>query len=173
MALEDDTTAIVVELLHDDAELPRRATAGSAGYDLFAYVRARQVRCSDGVRQWDVTAASEADRYWIELPAAATALVPLGFKARLPRGYEAQVRPRSGMTFKRGLQIPNSPGTIDADFPDEWMVLVRNANAHTVRIEHGERIAQMVLHRYEILRFEEGAVGVTSERAGGFGSTGQ
>jgi dUTP pyrophosphatase len=98
--------------------------------------------------------------------------VPLGFKARLPRGFEAQVRPRSGTTFKRGLQIPNAPGTVDADFPDEWMVLVRNANTHPLRIEHGERIAQMVLHRFEVLGFEEGNVSISTDRAGGFGSTG-
>lgn len=172
-ASPDGTASIVVELLHDDAQLPRRATEGSAGYDLFAYVRARRVLCSDGLRQWFVEANSGTDTSWLEIPPATTALVPLGFKARLPRGYEAQVRPRSGTTFKRGLEIPNAPGTIDSDFPDEWMVLVRNPQSHPVRVEHGERIAQMVLQRYEVLPFRRGDVGVSTDRAGGFGSTGE
>ena len=130
------------------------------------------MRCSDGVKQWEVETRSDDFASWIELPPAAMALIPLGFKARLPLGYEAQIRPRSGTTFKRGLQIPNAPGTIDSDFPDEWMVLVRNPNAHAIRIDHGERIAQMVLHRYEVLPFSRGDVSITTERAGGFGSTG-
>lgn len=166
------TPAIVVDLLHDDAQLPRRATEGSAGYDLFAYLRGRVVTCSDGVRQWQQPSRDDTGGSALELAPLAMALVPLGFKARLPRGFEAQVRPRSGTTFKRGLQIPNAPGTVDADFPDEWMVLVRNANTHPLRIEHGERIAQMVLHRFEVLGFEEGTVSISTDRAGGFGSTG-
>lgn len=163
--------AITIELLHPDAQRPHRATDGSAGYDLFAYLRGRRIRCSDGGRQWDVPTEDRRDVAF-ELAPAVSALVPLGFKARLPEGYEAQVRPRSGTTFKKGLQIPNAPGTIDADFPDEWMVIVRNPTAHPIRIEHGERVAQMVLQRFEVLPFEEGRVGRTTERAGGFGSTG-
>jgi dUTP pyrophosphatase len=168
----DEMSPIVIQLLHDDAQLPKRATEGSAGYDLFAYVRSRGISCSDGVRQWLVHAVDEAQRSWVELAPATTAVVPLGFKARLPSGFEAQIRPRSGISFKRGLQIPNAPGTIDSDYPDEWAVLVRNANAHAVRIEHGERIAQMVLQRYEVLPFTPGAVGVSTDRGGGLGSTG-
>lgn len=160
---------IVVERLHDDAVIPTRATEGSAGYDLSAYLRGRTVRCSDGVRQWEASAAADAT---LSIAPGTTVLVPLGFKARLPDGYEAQIRPRSGTSFKKGLQLPNAPGTIDADFPDEWMVLLRNPNAHPVTIAHGERIAQMVLHRFEVLPFEEGAVGATTSRTGGFGSTG-
>ncbi len=109
---------------------------------------------------------------YLDIPPHTTVLVPLGFKARLPAGHEAQIRPRSGTTFKKLLDIPNAPGTIDADFPDEWMVLVRNPTTHPIRIEHGERIAQMVVHRFEPVAWEEGAVARTTERAGGFGSTG-
>lgn len=164
--------AIVVELLHDDARLPVRATQGSAGYDLCAYLRARTVDCSDGTRQWSTPAVVEDGEWTLDLPAGAMALLPLGFKARLPAGYEAQVRPRSGAAFKKGLAIPNAPGTVDADFPDEWRVIVRNATTAPLTIAHGERIAQMVLHRYEVLPFVYGAVGRTTERSGGFGSTG-
>lgn len=164
--------SIIFELLHHDAELPRRATEGSAGYDVRAYLRGRDVRCSDAASVWEVRALERGSDGAMELEPGVTALVPLGFKARLPDGYEAQIRPRSGTSFKKGLQIPNAPGTVDADFPDEWMVLVRNASSVSVRIEHGERIAQMVLHRFEVLDFEPGEVGVTTTRQGGFGSTG-
>jgi dUTP pyrophosphatase len=163
--------ALTVELLHDDARAPRRATEGSAGYDLCAYVRGRAIKCSDGRRTW-VEHAAPADADAFDLAAGVTALVPLGFKARLPMGIEAQIRPRSGTTFKKGLAIPNSPGTIDSDFPDEWMVLVKNPTASPIRVEHGERIAQMVLARFEVLAIETGRVEVTTDRIGGFGSTG-
>jgi len=164
--------AIVIELLHDDAQRPRRATEGSAGYDLFAYLTGRTVECSDGVRRWSIVAEEEGGNGRVVLSPGAMALIPLGFKARLPNGFEAQIRPRSGAAFKKGLGIPNAPGTIDADFPDEWRVIVRNTTEHSVEIAHGERVAQMVLQRYEVLPFVAGQVGVSTERVGGFGSTG-
>jgi dUTP pyrophosphatase len=157
-----------VELIHEDAQPPRRATEGSAGYDLFAYLNGRSVKCSNGAATWD----EPAENGGFGLPAGVAALIPLGFKARLPLGIEAQIRPRSGTSFKKHLQIPNAPGTIDSDYPDEWMVIVRNPTSRTIRIEHGERIAQMVLGRYEVLEIENGEVGVTTGRKGGFGSTG-
>jgi dUTP pyrophosphatase len=160
--------ALTVELLHADAQPPRRATEGSAGYDLCAYLTGRAVNCSDGERLWDEPAVDGA----FTLAPGTAALIPLGFKARLPVGIEAQIRPRSGLSFKKGLQIPNAPGTIDSDYPDEWMVIVRNPTDRPIRIGHGERIAQMVLGRYEVLAVEQGVVGVTTERRGGFGSTG-
>jgi len=153
---------ITVELLHDDAHAPRRATEGSAGYDLCAYVRSRSIKCSDGQRTWTENAARDGDAF--DLAPGVTALVPLG--------VEAQIRPRSGTTFKKGLAIPNAPGTIDSDFPDEWMVLVKNPTPTPIRIDHGERIAQMVLARFEILAIETGRVEITTDRVGGFGSTG-
>jgi dUTP pyrophosphatase len=168
-----DHASIVIELLHDDAESPRRATEGSAGYDLFAYLAGRTIDCSDGHRRWTLTAGSSEGAYRISLPAGAMALMPLGFKARLPNGYEAQIRPRSGAAFKKGLGIPNAPGTVDSDFPDEWCVIVRNTTEQAIEIAHGERIAQMVLHRYEVLPFVTGSVSVSTERMGGFGSTGR
>ncbi|MGH7719944.1 MAG: dUTP diphosphatase [Gemmatimonadaceae bacterium] len=83
-------------------------------------------------------------------------------------GYEAQVRIRSSVAFKKGLTIPNAPATIDADFPDEWMVIVHNAIAAPVRVEHGERIAQIVLSRFEVCPWVPGQVVVTT-RSGGVG----
>jgi len=160
---------IVFESLHAGVEPPTRATAGSAGADLRAYLIDRVVRCSDGARQWDQSTGTSSA---LVLAPGAMALVPLGFRARLPRGIEAQIRPRSGAAFKKGLHIANSPGTVDSDFPDEWMVPVRNGGSGPLTIDHGERIAQMVLARYEVVGFEAGVVGATTTRLGGFGSTG-
>jgi dUTP pyrophosphatase len=160
---------IVFEALHAGVEPPARATEGSAGSDLRAYLIERTVRCSDGTRQWDEPTGASST---LRLEPGVMALVPLGFRARLPRGIEAQIRPRSGAAFKKGLHIANSPGTVDSDFPDEWMVPVRNGGSGTLTIEHGERIAQMVFARYEVLSTEQGSVGATTSRQGGFGSTG-
>ena len=171
--LLEHQSALVVELLHDDAQPPQRATEGSAGYDLRAYLLGRSVKCSDGERLWEVSSASRGDDTSFSLASGVTALIPLGFKAKLPTGIEAQIRPRSGTSFKKGLQIPNAPGTIDSDYPDEWMVIVRNPLSHPIVVEHGERIAQMVLARYTVLPIESGVVGVTTDRVGGFGSTGR
>lgn len=166
--------SITLELLHPDSRAPQRATEGSAGYDLFAHLTHRTVTCSDGSGTTELPTFRDRERNlsYFELPAGATAMIPLGFKARLPHGCEAQIRPRSGTTFRKGLLIPNAPGTVDADYPDEWMVLVRNPGQRPVRIDHGERIAQMVLSRYEVLPIEMGIVSRTTSRAGGFGSTG-
>jgi dUTP pyrophosphatase len=169
-----DELSVIVELLHPDAQAPKRATAGSAGYDLCAYLRGRSVKCSDGQRVWDAPVADVADAVpSFTLERGISALIPLGFKARLPVGIEAQIRPRSGTSFKKGMQIPNAPGTIDSDYPDEWMVIVRNPNDRAIRIEHAERIAQVVLARYEVLSIDTGgSVTVSTTRVGGFGSTG-
>jgi dUTP pyrophosphatase len=127
------------------------------------------VRISDGAK---VRERASDDAHRLHIQGGEIALVPLGFKARLPDGYEAQVRIRSSIAFKRGLIIPNGPGTIDADYPEEWMVMLKNDTARVVVIEHGERIAQIVLAQYAVLAWEAGAVGVSSDRTGGIGSTG-
>lgn len=161
---------ILFEPLHPGVDPPARATEGSAGADLKAYLIDRSVRCSDGARQWEQSTSPASA---LVLQPGVMALVPLGFRARLPSGIEAQIRPRSGAAFKKGLHVANSPGTVDSDFPDEWMVPVRNGGSGPLTIEHGERIAQMVLARYEILAMEAGTVAASTSRKGGFGSTGQ
>src|SRR5579862_8635774 len=112
-------TPLTVQLLHADARPPRRATEGSAGYDLCAYLVGRTIKCSDGHRAWENATSATAEGASFALEPGAAALIPLGFKARLPHGIEAQIRPRSGTSFKKALQIPNAPGTIDSDYPDE------------------------------------------------------
>ena len=162
-------SSIVFEPLHPGVLPPARATEGSAGADLKAYLTDRTVKCSDGITQWEEQVGADGS---LTLKPGAMALVPLGFRARLPQGIEAQIRPRSGAAFKKGLHVANAPGTVDCDYPDEWMVPVRNGGAGPLTIDHGERIAQVVLARYEILPFSEGVVAATTSRAGGFGSTG-
>ena len=163
----------IIERLHPDASIPAPATAGSAGSDLRAYLRERVVRHSNAVTM-DERAATEEEGVWgITLPPGEMALIPLGFRTRLPHGIEAQIRPRSGQVLKQGLTVPNAPGTIDADYAEEWMVIVRNDAPVARRIVHGERIAQVVFARYESPALVEGAVTRSTERAGGFGSTGR
>jgi dUTP pyrophosphatase len=164
---------ILIEPLFDDVTLPARATAGSAGHDLRAYLRARAVSISDGLHQSTREATEEGGEWGITLSPGEMALVPLGFRTRLPSGMEAQVRPRSGQAFRHALTIPNAPGTVDADYAEEWLVIVRNDAPAARRIVHGERIAQVVFARHEAPEFEEGGVQRSTERAGGFGSTGK
>jgi dUTP pyrophosphatase len=165
-------TAIVFERLHADAVPPRRGTAGSAGYDLAAYLSGRTVRVwAHGVLQERPCVVSGGASALVLAPGE-KALVPLGFKARLPAGYEAQIRPRSGTSVRTDLVIANAPGTVDADYPDEWCVPVKNGGVRPLMIAHGDRIAQMVLARFEALEFVDGSVGRSTDRAGGFGSTG-
>lgn len=165
-------TAILFEALHPGVEPPCRATGASAGHDLAACLTAGQVTVFTGGTPAPRAVEPDEAGGTVLLAPGEKALIPLGFRARLPVGYEAQVRPRSGTSLKTDLVIVNSPGTIDADFPDEWCVPVKNGGTAPLRVRHGERIAQMVLARYETLAFEPGQVQRTTERAGGFGSTG-
>jgi dUTP pyrophosphatase len=161
---------IVFEPLHPDVSPPTRATLGAAGYDVRACLRGRTVRTSDGGVERVVDAGTDGR---LALAPGTIALVPLGFRARLPVGYEAQLRVRSSIAFRRGLVLPNAPGTIDADYPDEWLAMMKNDSGSVVTIEHGERIAQVVLNRFEVLEWQEGSVAVSTDRQGGVGSTGR
>ncbi len=100
-------------------------------------------------------------------------LIPTGLYIALPAGYEAQVRPRSGLALKKGVTVLNSPGTIDADYRGEICVILINLSAEPFVIEDGERIAQMVIARHEQAVWQEVEVLDETERgAGGFGHTG-
>ncbi len=131
-------------------ELPNYATELSAGMDLRASI-------------------DEA----ITLKPLARCLVKTGLYIELPAGYEAQIRPRSGLAYKHGISIVNSPGTIDADYRGEIGVLLVNLSDKDFVIEDGERIAQMVIAKHESIVWEEVESLNESERgAGGFGHTG-
>ena len=100
-------------------------------------------------------------------------LIPTGLYIALPKGYEAQVRPRSGLALKHGITVLNTPGTIDADYRGELMVLLINFSTEDFIINAGERIAQMVIARHEQAEFVEVEVLDETERgAGGYGHTG-
>lgn len=109
----------------------------------------------------------------VELLPGARALIPTGFALELPRGYEAQMRPRSGLALKHGVTLLNSPGTIDCDYRGEVMVIVINHGAEPVVVRRGDRIAQLVIApvaQAEIVAAD--ALGETARGQGGFGSTG-
>ena len=131
-------------------ELPQYATALSAGMDLRANIDTP-----------------------ILLKPMQRKLVPTGLYIALPEGFEAQIRPRSGLALKKGITLLNSPGTIDADYRGEIGVIVVNLSEEDFIIEDGERIAQMVIARYEKAEWEEVEVlGETERGDGGFGHTG-
>lgn len=131
--------------------LPSYATAHSAGMDLRANLK-NPITLAPGER----------------------ALIPTGLFLELPEGTEAQVRPRSGLAFKHGVTVLNSPGTIDADYRGEVGVLLINHGQEPFEVKDGERIAQLVVARYERIQLVEVADLASSARgAGGFGHTGK
>lgn len=148
------TTVRVERLPHAEGlPLPAYETAGSAGMDLRAAV---------------------PDDQPLTLEPGARALVKTGLKIALEPGFEAQVRPRSGLALKHGITCLNSPGTIDSDYRGEVGVILINHGQEPFVILRGERIAQMVIARYEQARTAEvEALDETARGAGGFGSTGR
>ena len=109
----------------------------------------------------------------VTLDSLERAMIPTGLFIELPEGYEAQVRPRSGLAAKFGVTVANAPGTIDADYRGEVKVILVNLSKDKFVINPGERIAQMVIAKYEKIEWEEvEQLGETERGAGGFGSTG-
>ena len=109
----------------------------------------------------------------VTLPPGKRAMIPTGIAIALPNGYEAQVRPRSGLAAKQGVTVLNTPGTIDADYRGEVQVILINLGEAPVMIERGMRIAQMVISRVERAQLRETpALPATDRGSGGFGSTG-
>lgn len=119
----------------------------------------------------DLRAAIQED---IVLEPMARALIPTGFAMALPQGYEAQVRPRSGLALKKGITVLNSPGTIDADYRGEVGVILINLGQEDFCIQRGERIAQMVFAAVQSITWlEVDSLSDTERGSGGFGSSGQ
>jgi dUTP pyrophosphatase len=120
----------------------------------------------------DLLAGLPADAPMV-LPSGARALIPIGLSIELPPGYEAQIRPRSGLALKHGVTLLNSPGTVDADYRGEIMVLLINHGAEPFTIRRGDRIAQLIVAsvaHVAVVEVEE--LANTTRGAGGFGSTG-
>jgi dUTP pyrophosphatase len=127
-----------------------------------------QTRASAGV---DLRAQLESP---VRLESLERAVIGTGLYLELPEGYEAQIRPRSGLAARQGLTVLNSPGTIDADYRGEIGVILVNLSRDAVTIEHGDRIAQMVIARHEQAEWVEvEALNTTQRGSGGFGSTGR
>jgi dUTP pyrophosphatase len=102
-----------------------------------------------------------------------TKLVSTGIAIELPPGFEAQIRPRSGLALKYSITLPNSPATIDPGYRGEIRVIVQNLGREVFTVEPGERIAQMVIARYEAVEWEEGDLSDSRRGEGGFGSSGR
>ncbi|MGI8617511.1 MAG: dUTP diphosphatase [Gemmatimonadaceae bacterium] len=163
---------VIFEPLAGEVQLPKRGTSESAGYDLTAHLSGDSVRVAIGGAEEMRAVLANGGQRMVALQPGERALIPLGFRARIPPGYHGEVRPRSGAAFRKGLEIPNSPGTIDSDYNGEWMVPVKNGDSRPITIEHGERIAQVVFVPHVSVEFERGTVERTTDRDGGFGSTG-
>jgi len=101
-----------------------------------------------------------------------TKLVPTGLAIELPAGYEAQIRPRSGLALKHSITLPNSPATIDPGYRGEIRVILHNLGREPFQISPGERIAQMIIARYEAIEWEESELSDSRRGEGGFGSSG-
>ncbi|MBT5900136.1 MAG: dUTP diphosphatase [Candidatus Pelagibacter sp.] len=142
---------ILIKKLHSDVNIPKYETEGSSGLDLEAYIE-KDLRLLSGERK----------------------LVPTGFSVAMPNNFEIQIRPRSGLAYKNGISVVNTPGTIDSDYRGEIKVLLINLGTETVTIKKFQRIAQMVIcpiikaNLKEVQELPE-----TIRGAGGFGSTGQ
>ncbi len=152
MSLETQTPVCVQILVLDDGvglPLPRYMTAGAAGADCYAAVR-EPLRLAPGAR----------------------VLVPLGFSLAIPPGFEAQLRPRSGLALKAGITLLNSPGTIDADYRGPVGAILVNLGQDEFVIARGDRVAQIVIAPVSQVAFTVVEQLAESGRSGGFGSTG-
>jgi dUTP pyrophosphatase len=109
----------------------------------------------------------------VTLEPGAPQLVPTGLSIELPPGYEAQIRPRSGLALKHAITLPNSPATIDPGYRGEIRVILLNQGREPYEIQPGDRIAQMVIARYEPIEWEEGELNESRRGEGGFGSSGR
>jgi dUTP pyrophosphatase len=109
----------------------------------------------------------------LTIPPGAVLLVPTGIAIELPPGYEAQIRPRSGLALKHGVTLPNSPATIDPGYRGEIRVILHNFGAQAFEIKPGDRIAQMVIARYESVEWDEADLSESQRGDGGFGSSGR
>lgn len=153
-------------LVHnDDIEVSLKPLEHAVGLKLPSYATSQ----SAGM---DLTAALEED---IELGSGDRALIPTGLSIALPQGFEAQIRPRSGLALNHGITVLNTPGTIDADYRGEIKVILINHGHEPVTIKRGMRIAQMVVERYTKVKWNTVTdLDANSERGtGGFGSTGK
>ena len=143
-------TEILIKRLSDNVSLPKYETEGSSGMDLAANINKK-----------------------IEIKPGTTVLVPTGISVSIPKNFEIQIRPRSGLAAKNQISVLNTPGTIDADYRGEIKVILINLGTKSFMIENGARIAQMVLCPVAKAKLKEVKILESTKRgSGGFGSTG-
>ncbi len=143
-------TNIKIKKLSNEVLTPKYATSGSSGMDITAYIE-QDVIINPGEK----------------------ALIPTGFSLSIPKGYEVQIRPRSGLAAKKGITVLNTPGTIDSDYRGEIKVILINLSQNKFFVKKGERIAQMIVCPIERVILEEvEELSETNRGIGGFGSTG-
>ena len=146
--INEDNIKIKIQKLSSDIKIPEYATEGSAGVDLMSRVN-------------------------YNLKPGERTLIPTGIKIAIPKNYEAQIRPRSGLALKHGIILPNSPGTIDSDYRGEICVIILNTGNETFEIKSGDRIAQMIFTPIVKGIFQEVEnLDETVRGENGFGSTG-
>jgi len=139
---------VKIKKIFNDAKLPFKATEGSSGYDLYSYKT-------------------------VTLDVNSIALISTGISMEIPLGYEAQVRPRSGLAIKKGITVLNTPGTIDSDYRGEVKVILINLGKEKVTLNRFERVAQLVFQKIENINFIlEDNLKNSSRGSGGFGSSG-
>lgn len=139
---------VYIELCHNDATIPKYNDPEDAGADVSI--------CED-----------------LEIKANETKLVDLGIKVAIPKGYELQLRPRSGLSYKTHLRIPNSPGTVDTNYRDELKIILHNTGTETLKFKKGDRIAQLVLNEVPKATFTliNDIKEIKGDRGGGIGSS--
>ncbi len=139
---------VYIQLCHPDAVMPQYADEEDAGADISV--------CED-----------------VNIKSGETILAPLGFKVAIPRGYELQLRPRSGLSYKTSLRIPNSPGTIDTNYRDELKAILHNTGDEEIVFKKGDRIGQLVLNEVPKAEYTliEDINEIEGNRGGGFGSS--
>ena len=143
-------TEILIKRLSDKVVLPKYETEGSSGLDLAAHINES-----------------------VEIKPGSTAIIPTGLAVSIPKNFEIQIRPRSGLAAKNQISVLNTPGTIDADYRGELKVILINLGAKSFLVENGARIAQMVLWHIVKANLKEVKILENTKRgSGGFGSTG-
>jgi len=143
-------TEILIKRFSKDVQIPKYETSGSSGMDISAFIQQK-----------------------LELIPGDKIIVPTGFSLSIPRGFEIQIRPRSGLSAKKGITVLNTPGTIDADYRGEIKVILINLGKETFVIENGLRIAQMIVCPVIQAKLKETkTLSETVRGTGGFGSTG-
>ncbi|MDR0886841.1 MAG: dUTP diphosphatase [Clostridiales Family XIII bacterium] len=151
--------SLEIKKLYEDVILPTYATSGSAGLDLRAYLK--------GVPEFEACGV-------VTIPARERRIIPTGIAIALESGYEAQVRARSGLAFKHGIMLTNGIGTIDSDYRGEIKISLYNSSDEDFVIHDGDRIAQLVIARYEVaILHVTNELQSTQRGEGGFGHTGK